>query len=96
MEAGESIEETLHRELREELPGIPQFEIGDILFARRRAEPFANGTEFCLLYYRVIVSEFEVQVSDEHSGYEWMGLEEIGKLGEPYREVYQGFLKANT
>jgi 8-oxo-dGTP pyrophosphatase MutT (NUDIX family) len=92
MEAGESIEAALRRELAEELPGMPEFEIGEILLARRRAQPFLDGTEFCLLYFRVTVPEFEIRLSEEHSGYEWMGRAEIDQLEKPYREVYSRLL----
>jgi 8-oxo-dGTP diphosphatase len=78
MEGGEDIEETLRRELREELPSIGRIEVGELLHAARVPTDEALG--LVLLYYRVMAEVPTVELSDEHSGYIWAGVGDLPAL----------------
>lgn len=80
----ETIEETLRREIGEELPTASDVEIGDILHARRMpGVTFDDGTGLILIMYRVTAKfpEGEIAVSDEHSEARWATLEEATATG---------------
>ena len=77
MEAGEAIEQTLRRELQEELPGIARIEVGQILHAARVHD---DGPGLVLLFYRVRADVPEIVLSDEHIGYCWAGPDDLPAL----------------
>jgi double-stranded uracil-DNA glycosylase len=77
VDAGESDEEALRRELREEL-GIEQFELGPLLFERMRhflLEPGHSGQ--MNRYYLVRVPAFEARVVSEALDARWFALDEL-------------------
>ena len=80
----ETIEETLRREIGEELPTATEVEIGDILHARRMpGVTFPDGAGLALLMYQVS-AKFpvgEIAVSDEHSEARWATLREATATG---------------
>jgi 8-oxo-dGTP pyrophosphatase MutT (NUDIX family) len=79
MEEGEGIEETLRRELREEVPSIGQFEVGELLHAAKvRDERDEIG--LMLLYYRVTAEVPTVELSEEHIGHIWAGIGDLPAL----------------
>lgn len=78
MEGGEDIEETLRRELREEVPSIGRIEVGELLHAARVPTDEAIG--LVLLYYRVAAEVPTVELSDEHIGYAWAGIDDLPAL----------------
>lgn len=78
MEGGEEIEETLRRELREELPSIGRIEVGELIHAARVPTDEAIG--LVLLYYRVVAEVPTVELSDEHIGYTWAGIDDLPAL----------------
>lgn len=74
----ETIQETLVRELHEELPGIQNIEIHELLSAFRVPGMPLGDKGLVLLFHRV-TAEFPdgVRVSEEHDSYEWMPIDEI-------------------
>jgi 8-oxo-dGTP diphosphatase len=79
IEGGDGIEETLQRELREEIPSIGRIEIGELLHAARVPDR-ADDIGLLLLFYLVRAEVPEVVLSDEHIGYTWVGAEDIPAL----------------
>ena len=79
MEEGEAIEQTLRRELGEELPGITGIAIGQVLHAALVPDD-ARG--LVLLFYRVQADIPTVTISAEHLGYTWASAAEILTLPE--------------
>jgi TDG/mug DNA glycosylase family protein len=84
-ESGETDEQALRRELREEL-GIEDFEIGPLLYERTRyfmLEPGYGGQRN--RNYLVRVPWFEARVISEARAARWFTLDELGReLGVPY------------
>lgn len=76
----EKIEETLERELREELPSIGKFSIGEIAGAYRRGKDVRDGIGLVLIFYRVEAEPFEVTLSPEHAEYKWFSREDLAGL----------------
>jgi 8-oxo-dGTP pyrophosphatase MutT (NUDIX family) len=80
IDAGESDEEALRRELREEL-GLDAFEIGPLLFERERhflGEPGFGGQ--ANRSYLVRVPPLEARVISEAEEARWFALEELATL----------------
>lgn len=69
----EMFEETLQREIQEELPGAELQSIGELLGASRIPKDVVQDTSLVLLYYKVAVNLPELIVlSDEHDSYFWV------------------------
>ena len=73
----ETIEQTLLRELTEELPSHTNPHIGELLNAYRIPGSIKDDLGLVLLFYRVDVDfDGEITLSSEHTGYEWLSLED--------------------
>ena len=85
MDGNETIEETLRRELTEELPNIKNIKIGALLGAHRIHHDIKEKVSLVLIFYKV-EAEFdgEVQISDEHKDFRWVTLNEAKKLAGPW------------
>lgn len=81
MEEGEAIEQTLRRELAEELPGIADVTIGPILHAGQTAQD-REGVGLILLFYRIQATLTTVTVSDEHLGHTWATAADLTRLAQ--------------
>lgn len=81
----ESIEETLIRELHEELPGIENIRLNSILHAARvPGMPLGDRGLFLVWYH--VAADFPrgVQLSDEHDAYKWCSADEAIEIAAPY------------
>jgi 8-oxo-dGTP diphosphatase len=73
----ETIEQTLLRELHEELPNHQNPKIGKLINAYRVPGSIKDDLGLVLLFYKVDVElPQDVQLSDEHTAYEWVSFEE--------------------
>lgn len=80
----ESIEETLRRELSEELPDIRVNSIGDLVHAYRVPGSIHDDIGVTILFYKVDVElDEEVVISEEHTEYRWMTFDEALELAAP-------------
>ncbi len=73
IDGDENFETTLRRELTEELPGINNIQIGELVGAHRVQKDIEGDTSLVLLYFLVsaILPE-PVVISDEHESYVWV------------------------
>lgn len=78
----ERLMETLERELREELPTIRNFRVGEIVGAYRFSKNITNDRGLVLLFYKVEAENFEIVLSDEHTEYKWITKENIEELSD--------------
>lgn len=76
----ESLLETLTRELREELPSIKEFSIGEVVGAYRLPKNIVDNHGLVLIFYKVDAESFEVTLSNEHTGYRWVTRETVSEL----------------
>jgi len=78
----ESLDQTLLRELKEELPGIVNIRIGELLHAARIPGMPLGDRGLTLIWYAVD-AEFPdgVRVSEEHESYKWHTITEVERLG---------------
>lgn len=76
----EALEETLTRELREELPSIKEFSIGGVIGAYRLPKNIVDNRGLVLVFYKVVAESFEVVLSDEHAEYRWVTKETVSDL----------------
>jgi 8-oxo-dGTP pyrophosphatase MutT (NUDIX family) len=81
VDKNETIQQTLTRELCEELPNINNIVVHEILNAYRVHKDIKEGVSLVLIFYRVI-AEFngDPQLSHEHSNYKWSSKEEALNL----------------
>ena len=79
-EFGETPEETLKRELREELGLTENLEIGQIAACWTWVFKFEVHLQFFMLAYRCKTPQAEFQLSHEHINYGWFSKEEALKL----------------
>ena len=89
----ETIEQTLLRELEEELPGIADVKIGQILGARRLHKDIDGEISLTLIYYKVEATLPDpIQLSYEHSEAAWFDVETALKKLEEDDEFIKGML----
>lgn len=93
----ESFDETLMREISEELPGTKVISIGELLGTYRVPVDVKDDTGLVLLFFRVEANVPEpVVISDEHEEYMWVKRsEDIPEQGvnEKIREILNNLLK---
>ena len=71
MDADESIEETLARELAEEV-GLTDYRVGQLVGAYRLPQALPDGQGLVLLFYTVLAQSFAIRLSEEHAGVLWV------------------------
>jgi len=76
----ETLEQTLQRELREELPGIKNFSMGALVGAYRIDRDLSDGHALVLIFYEVETEKFEIALSSEHDDYRWFSSENLPEL----------------
>jgi 8-oxo-dGTP pyrophosphatase MutT (NUDIX family) len=72
MDAGETIEENLARELAEELGYNGSFTVGEVIGTHRWNDPAFAGPPKLLLFFPVEVALKEFSLSDEHEAFHWV------------------------
>ena len=79
----ESFEQTLRREISEELPGTQILSVGELLGAYRVPINVKDDIGLTLLFYRVDATIPEpIVLSDEHTGYIWVkSVDDIPETG---------------
>lgn len=89
IDADESIEEALKREISEELPESHNLQIGQLLGAYRVKKDIKKDVSLVLIFYRITVDLPEnIVLSTEHSDFKWVTQEEaIKKCHEGVRHV---------
>lgn len=91
----ETIEETLRRELSEELPTLGNYIVGDILNAFRLEKDLKNGSGLLLLFYKIEADDFEVNLNDEHFDFKWVSKDNISDLlSDPNIHMADGYYQA--
>jgi 8-oxo-dGTP pyrophosphatase MutT (NUDIX family) len=75
---GETIGQTLVRELKEELPSLATITVAELLSAHALTRNIQDTTSLTLLFYRVeaTFTSDDIKLSSEHSEYEWMTFEQ--------------------
>jgi len=80
----ETLEDTLTRELNEELPGIAGIKIGNLLHAYRIPGMPLGDKGLVLLWFAVSASfPSGVKISDEHDEYKWCTFSEVEDIAAP-------------
>ncbi len=87
IDANESIEEALHRELREELPNIHSIVLNRVIDARRLHKDIKDDISLVLVFY-LVEADFRgvPKLSEEHTAYKWAGKDDaIKTVDELYK-----------
>lgn len=94
MGEGEEINQTLERELREEVPTIQDVKILNLVQAYKLPRNLKDGQGLMLLFFKVDAELHTVEISDEHIEYKWVGSEELKTLGDESTYINDGYKKA--
>lgn len=96
MEADETVEEALRRELQEELPSAKNISMGRHLHTYKRLKPYTDGTYVVFNIFKVTVSLPTIALSSEHTGYRWVTKKELLQLASltPQRPISSEVQKA--
>jgi 8-oxo-dGTP pyrophosphatase MutT (NUDIX family) len=86
---GETFEETLQREVAEELPGISDWRAKKMLHALRLKNVTPDGKPLVLIIFQGELDDVEISLSDEHDGYTWLKITEIEVRSGQEIEGYQ-------
>lgn len=90
----ESLKETLTRELSEELPCLKSYSIGKVVDAYRLGKNIKDGRGLVFVFYRVDAEPFEVELTDVHEGFVWVGKEDVHTLLTSGPHIEQGYYDA--
>ncbi len=96
IDADESIEATLKRELKEELPNISDIQIKDLVCAERVPHNIDGADHsLVLLFYEVEATvPGDLELDDEHSDHEWVDLQiAADKTIESISEAIKSYIK---
>ncbi len=87
IDGDETIEQALHRELREELPNIESIVLGKVVDARRLHKDIQDNVSLVLVFYTVTADfDGEPTLSSEHETYKWVAKDEaINTVQEIYK-----------
>ncbi len=87
----ETIEQTLRRELQEEVPNIRITSINKVTHAYRVPKDIHDGVGLVLIFYAVEADfDSKPEISEEHSECRWVTTEEaVELLGESYRQAIE-------
>lgn len=95
IEGGDTLEQTLEREIKEEVPSISNYSLGKFLNAHRLSHDLDDGTGLVLIFYKVETDLTKVQVTEEHAGYILVSASDLSELnGRDGAGIEDGYLKA--
>ena len=93
MEERESIEQTLKRELDEEL-GLKDFKIKKLIYAAAHPHFDDMGLGLMLLYYAVEAKLSKIKLSKEHIEFQWISKANLEKVGKQKVRMHSGIRTA--
>ncbi len=84
IDANETIEEALRRELSEEVPNIRDIKVHEVVHSYRVPRDIKDDTSLVLIFYRVTAGfDGEIQLSEEHTEYKWLEIDEAIEIAFP-------------
>ncbi len=90
----ETIEQTLQRELAEELPGISDVEVVRLLTAFRLPDDIGEDLGLLLIYYIVTATlPKKIKISEEHSDYQWVKSAKDLPVNHGTKQALEAFFK---
>jgi len=94
IDGNESIDQTLKRELKEEILNLPNHKPGPVLGAYRLPKDIEKAHSLVVIFYRITIAMFIPNLSKEHQGFAWFdakGLSGLSQNSSPY--INQGYLE---
>jgi 8-oxo-dGTP diphosphatase len=94
MDDEEMINETLFRELKEELPTLTGYTVAGPIEVYRLSKNIDGDKALVLIFYLIKAEPFEVKLSNEHSGYVWVNQNNIKDLLRDSYTIEEGYYNA--
>jgi ADP-ribose pyrophosphatase YjhB (NUDIX family) len=96
IEDSESLEDTLRRELREELPELTEYTIVDVVSAYRLPFDPEGDVGLVFVFFLVRATSRDIGMLSEHEGFEWVTMETLPSLKESEYEIQPRHYEALT
>ncbi len=94
MDDEEMINETLFRELKEELPTLTGYTVAGPIEVYRLSKKIDGDKALVLIFYLIKAEPFEVKLSNEHSGHVWVNQNNIKDLLRDSYTIEEGYYNA--
>jgi len=94
---GESVEQAFKREIKEEL-GFEKVEMGDLINTWSFTSIRENiNYHFIIFDFEIFTDEDEIKLSDEHTEYKWVGVDEFESMDmrEGYKKTLRKYFSKN-
>ncbi|MEX1112793.1 MAG: NUDIX hydrolase [Candidatus Andersenbacteria bacterium] len=76
----ESLQETLLREVTEEVPSLENISVGPLVHGARLTLLNDRDIGLVLFFFRISAAFTEIVLSEEHAGYQWLAKEDVSAL----------------
>lgn len=96
VEDSETLEETLSRELSEEMPEFKEYTIDGVVSAYRLPKDVENDNGLVFVFFLVRATSRDIGVLPEHEGFEWVDAQSVHKLKESEFEIQPRHYNAIT
>jgi 8-oxo-dGTP diphosphatase len=93
---GETLTETLRRELSEELPTLGVYSVAGPIEAYRLSKNIEDDRGLVLIFYLVDAEPFTVALSNEHDGHLWVDIDTVQDLLREEYTIEEGYYNAIT
>ncbi len=81
VDADESLDQTLVRELQEEVPNIQNVKVGRVLDAYRLHKDIEDNISLTLIFFKVEADfDGDPQISEEHQAWQWVTKEQAAEI----------------
>jgi len=90
----ETLENTLSRELNEELPSLKKYKVCGVVGTYRLSKNNIDDKGLMLIFFSVEAEDFTVELSSEHVDFKWVNKENVSELLKSDILIEKGYYDA--
>ena len=94
VEDNETLEDTLRRELSEELSTMKEYEVKEVIGAHRLSHNIEDDKGLVFIFFKVQASAFDVVLTPDHIGYVWIDKDTITSLRNSKFKIEEKYYEA--
>ncbi len=94
VEDSEMLEDTLRRELKEELPTLQQYTIDGVVSAHRLSHDILDGKGLVFVFFKIKAEKFNIELTNDHTGYQWVDKNTISSLHDSGFKIEEKYYEA--